>query len=218
MPIESNAITAADFLPPERDIPHLAEASLQCRGCPLYAGPKQTVFGEGNARASLVMVGEAPGDIEDRQGRPFVGPAGKVLENALAEVGIPREEVYLTNAVKHFKFVMKGPRRIHQSPTMREINACKPWLEAELQALRPEAVVCLGVTAAKSIIDPKFTMREGRGRWLQSPWSRMIMATYHPSAILRMPEPELQKHMFREFMEDLNKAWTYARETALQPA
>jgi DNA polymerase len=216
--VESHPITAEDFLPPEHDLPALEIASKSCRGCPLYVGPKQTVFGEGPRLTSLVMVGEAPGDMEDRQGRPFVGPAGKLLDNALREACVPREDVYLTNAVKHFKFVMQGPRRLHQAPNLREIKACRPWLEAELDVIRPEAVLCLGVTAAKSLIDTKFTMREGRGRWLQSPWSRAIMATYHPSAILRMPEPELQKHMFREFVADIARVWEFSRQSTFQPA
>jgi len=150
--------SAADFLPPSRNLDDLAEAAQQCRGCELYRNATQAVFGEGDRSARLLMIGEQPGDQEDLQGRPFVGPAGRLLDECLVEAGIDREDVYLTNAVKHFKWKPQGKRRLHAKPTVREIKACRPWLDAELEIIRPAVVVCLGATAAQALLGTSFRL------------------------------------------------------------
>lgn len=195
--------SAADFLPPEHDLGSLRRAAGGCRGCPLYADATQAVFGEGPERARAVMVGEQPGDQEDRQGRPFVGPAGQMLDEILAEVGIPREQIYLTNAVKHFKWVPRGKRRIHAKPTTGEVRACRPWLEAELAELRPPVLVCLGATAAQDLLGKDFKLTEQRGVPFASEWADWTLATYHPSAVLRAQEVEGGEALRRAFTADL---------------
>lgn len=177
--------TAADFLPARRDLPALTRAAAGCRGCPLYANATQTVFGEGPAEARVVLVGEQPGDVEDKRGHPFVGPAGGVLDRALDEVGLARDEVYLTNAVKHFSFTPRGSRRIHKTPSLHDLVACKPWLEAELEALHPEVVVCLGATATRSVLGPGHSVTKERGQVLFGEDGPAYVITTHPSAVLR---------------------------------
>jgi uracil-DNA glycosylase len=177
--------SAADFLPTRHDLPSLAQAAEGCRGCPLYANATQTVFGEGPPDAHIVLVGEQPGDVEDKQGHPFVGPAGGVLDRALAEVGLDRDEVYLTNAVKHFSFTPQGKRRIHKTPSLHDLVACKPWLDAELEELHPEVVVCLGATATRSVLGPGHSVTKERGQVLRADDGPAYLITTHPSAVLR---------------------------------
>ena len=205
---------ARDFFPPaDASLPSYAAAAQTCRACPLFEKATQAVFGEGPPRARLVLVGEQPGDQEDLAGRPFVGPAGQVLEEALAEVGIAREEVYLTNAVKHFKWEPGGKRRLHQTPTLGEAAACRPWLEAELAAIRPEAIVCLGSTAARALLGGQIRISRQRGEVFEgTPWAPWVLATWHPSALLRMPDEALQAEARRQFVEDLRKAAERLRE------
>ena len=180
-------MTAAPFVPETRSLRTLREASRACRGCPLWKVGTQTVFGEGPAGARVVMLGEQPGDREDVEGRPFVGPAGRLLDQALEAAGIVRDEVYLTNAVKHFKWEPAGKRRLHKKPSAREVAACRPWLEAELDLVEPEVVVALGATAAQSLMGAKFRVTQERGKIFRDvPWAHAFVATVHPSSILRM--------------------------------
>jgi DNA polymerase len=197
--------SAAPFVPAGAALPVLAEASKSCEGCDLYRFATQTVFGEGPPSARVVMVGEQPGDSEDLAGHPFVGPAGKLLDRALEEAEVDRRLVYVTNAVKHFKFEPRGKRRIHSKPTGIEINACRPWLEAELAAIQPDLVVCLGATAAQSLLGRAFRVTRERGVILPFPQGKQIMATIHPSALLRMPEPERREAEYAAFVEDLRQ-------------
>jgi uracil-DNA glycosylase len=195
--------TAAAFVPEKHDLSSLREAAQYCEGCPLFANATQTVFGEGPARADVVMVGEQPGDVEDRRGKPFVGPAGRLLDQLMEEAGIPRQRVYVTNAVKHFKWTPRGKRRLHSKPSSREIFACRPWLEAELAAIRPDLLVLLGATAAQSLLGPQFRITRHRGQPMESEWARWTMATYHPSALLRaMDQPEGEQ-LRDDFLADL---------------
>ncbi|MGV9677809.1 UdgX family uracil-DNA binding protein [Nocardia sp. NPDC003482] len=195
-------MSAAEFVPDTTDLAALAEAADGCCGCDLYRGATQTVFGEGPRDAHVVFVGEQPGDREDLAGHPFVGPAGRLLDRALDEVGIDRDTVYLTNAVKHFKFTERGKRRIHQQPTRGEITACAPWLSAELTAIRPELVVCLGAIAARAVLGPSFRVSRQRGQVISLDDHRAI-ATVHPSAVLRSPDRE---DAYRQFAADLRVA------------
>jgi DNA polymerase len=178
-------VSAADFIPERPTLPKLREAAAGCRGCHLWQGPIQTVFGEGPADARLMLVGEVPGDREDREGHPFVGPAGRELDHALEEAGIARDEVYVTNAVKHFKFEERGKRRIHKTPSKGEVDACVPWLDTEIKLVRPEALVTLGATAAKALHGSSFRLTQHRGELLDSELAPIVAATIHPSAILR---------------------------------
>lgn len=198
-------MSAADFLPRSRTLASLARAARQCEGCELYRYATQTVFGEGPPDAKVVLVGEQPGDQEDHAGRPFVGPAGRVLDESLAEAGIRRDEVYITNAVKHFKFTPQGKRRMHKKPGAREMAACRPWLEAELEAIQPLGVVCLGATAAQSLLGRDFRITQSRGEFVDSPWAPWVLATYHPSAILRVPDKEQRDRMRAQFVDDLGE-------------
>ncbi len=195
--------SAADFLPPERTLTALRKASAGCRGCPLWKDATQTVFGKGPSRAELILVGEQPGDREDLEGEPFVGPAGRVLDEALAEAGIDRDTVYLTNAVKHFKWRPGGKRRLHQTPRAGEVEACRPWLQAELETLEPQAVVALGATAAKSLFGSSVRVTRDRGRILETPLAPLGAVTVHPSAILRLRERDERRHARAELAEDL---------------
>jgi DNA polymerase len=203
--------SAADYVPRDADLAGLAEAARSCRGCDLATLENTgTVFGEGPPGARIALVGEQPGDVEDRRGRPFVGPAGKLLDRALHEAGIDREQTYVTNAVKHFKFTMAstGKRRIHAKPDALEIAACKPWLVAELNRLRPELVVLLGATAAGALLGPSFRVTKQRGQLLDGPpgsGARML-ATLHPSAVLRGGDQ--QEEMYEGFVRDLRVAAT----------
>lgn len=193
---------AEEFLPEEGGLAALRDAASRCRGCSLYRSATQTVFGEGPASAQVVLVGEQPGDQEDRQGRPFVGPAGKLLDRALSDAGIDRRKVFVTNVVKHFKFQPRGKRRIHRRPSAEEVRACKPWLEAELGAVRPRALLALGATAAQDLFGRSFRVTRERGKRLDSDLAPVVMATIHPSAILRADDDDRQAEYDR-FVEDL---------------
>ncbi len=180
--------SAAEWLPESKDLESLRAAAPGCHGCELYSRATQVVFGDGPQDAKVVMVGEQPGDEEDQKGLPFIGPAGRLLNKAMQDAGLPREKIYVTNAVKHFKWIERGKRRIHAKPTGIEISACKPWLEAEIAAIEPELVVCLGATAAQSLMGREFRITADRGKFFPHRWAKEIVATIHPSAILRMPE------------------------------
>jgi uracil-DNA glycosylase len=195
--------SAAPWIPSKPTIAKLSAASKQCEGCELFRFATQTVFGEGPSKALVVMVGEQPGDQEDRAGKPFVGPAGRLLDRALADAGVDRRQVYVTNALKHFKFVERGKRRIHGKPSGIEISACRPWLEAELQVIQPRLLVCLGATAAQSLMGRDFRILRDRGSFFPHRWAKALMATIHPSALLRMPEPERRGEEYRLFVHDL---------------
>jgi len=196
------AESAADFLPERLSLTALREAAAGCKGCGLWQLGSQTVFGEGPQGAVAMFVGEQPGDQEDKQGRPFVGPAGRILDQALEVVGIDRSSTYLTNAVKHFKWQARGKRRIHQKPNWTEITACRPWLEAELAVVRPRVLVLLGATAAQSLLGREFRVTQHRGERLASDLAEAVMATVHPSSILR-GEPGQREANFNAFVDDL---------------
>jgi uracil-DNA glycosylase family protein len=195
--------SAAPFVPSSKSLRTLRAAAEACRGCDLYKFATQVVFGEGPRQARAMFVGEQPGDQEDRQGEPFVGPAGALLDKALADAGIPREAVYVTNAVKHFKFEERGKRRIHKKPRASEIKACRPWLDAELRAVQPAVIVCLGATAAQSIFGSQFKLMRQRGRLLESQLAPRAVATIHPSAVLRAPDAEGRKEAYAMLVADL---------------
>jgi uracil-DNA glycosylase len=195
--------TAAPLIPERPTLPRLRAAAAGCRACDLWKRGTQTVFGEGPARADVLMVGEQPGNDEDVAGRPFVGPAGKLLDRALAAAGIDRTRVYVTNVVKHFKWVAKGKRRIHEKPGSREIAACRPWLEAEIALVRPTVIVCLGATAAQALLGKQFRVSRERGRLVPSPLARYVTATVHPSSILRAPDDESRHVEMERFVTDL---------------
>jgi uracil-DNA glycosylase len=196
-------MTAADYLPARLTLPALRGAADGCRGCDLYRHATQTVFGEGRARARVMMVGEQPGDEEDLLGRPFVGPAGRLLDELMDAAGLPRDQVYVTNTVKHFKWTPRGKRRIHQKPTAKEITACRPWLEAELTVVRPEVLVVLGATAAQALLGRTFKVTKSRGVLFPSPWARQTMATVHPSSLLRIPEADERRAARAELTKEL---------------
>jgi uracil-DNA glycosylase len=199
-------ITAAPLIAERATLAELRQAAASCHACPLWEGGTQTVFGEGEPGSKLMLVGEQPGDTEDRKGRPFVGPAGRLLDQALVEAGIDRREVYVTNTVKHFKWKPHGARRVGEKPAAREIGACRPWLEAEIAVVRPEVIVCLGATAAQTLIDRSFRVTASHGELLPSPLARFVMATVHPSALLRAPDEEQRRAGIRRFVEDLARA------------
>jgi uracil-DNA glycosylase len=202
--------SAADFIPSRPTLPRLRAASKGCRGCHLWTLGTQTVFGEGPADATVVIVGEQPGDKEDLAGRPFVGPAGKLLDVALEDAGIDREKVYLTNAVKHFKWERgPGKRRIHKKPNDTEIRACHPWLEAELAVIEPRVVVCLGATAAQALLGKAFRVTQSRGKVLR-PWGDvpLVVATVHPSSVLRSPAGDREANE-KAFMRDISRIAKY---------
>jgi uracil-DNA glycosylase len=182
----------------------LREAARDCRDCPLWENATQTVFGEGAARAEAMLVGEQPGDQEDLQGHPFVGPAGQLLDRALAEAGVERKLVYVTNAVKHFKWEPRGKRRLHKTPAQREIDACRQWLEGEIRAIRPRVIACLGATAAKALLGPDFRVTTQRGRYVTSPRAEFVFATFHPSALLRLRDAQERETAFRQLVGDLS--------------
>jgi uracil-DNA glycosylase len=195
---------AAQFIPNRATIPILRKAVQSCHGCDLYLHATQAVLGEGPKDAQLVLIGEQPGDREDLAGKPFVGPAGRLLDRALEEAGIQRRGVYVTNAVKHFKFEERGKRRIHKKPGAGEIRACHPWLEAELEIVKPRVVGCLGATAAQSLLGSKFRLTKDRGRPIDVPAIGIVVATVHPSSILRAPDSEQRETEYRLFLDDLN--------------
>jgi uracil-DNA glycosylase family protein len=184
-------------------LPRLREAAADCRGCHLYKGATQTVFGEGSRQAKVMLVGEQPGDREDIEGHPFVGPAGKLLDRALEEAGINRSEAYITNVVKHFKYTMRGKRRIHQRPDAEEIAACRPWLDAEIEVVRPQVLVCLGATAAKALLGSSFKVTKQRGEFVESELAPLATGTVHPSSILRAPDDETRRRAYQDFVEDM---------------
>ncbi len=196
--------SAADFLPDRLNLRSLREAAAHCRGCDLYLNATQTVFGEGARAAKVILVGEVPGDQEDLQGKPFVGPAGLLLDEAIVDAGLARDEVYVTNAVKHFRWEPRGKRRLHKKPSSRQIQACRPWLEAELAVVKPLVVVCLGATAAQSLIGKDFRISRERGEFLPTSWSEWTIATHHPSAILRAPEKDDRIRKRGELVDDLH--------------
>ena len=198
--------TAADYLPQRLSLTALRDAAGGCRACPLWRTGTQTVFGEGRRAARLLLVGEQPGDREDEAGRPFVGPAGRLLDEALAEAGIDRGDVYVTNAVKHFKWEPRGKRRIHQKPNASEIAACRPWVEAELAVVRPHVLVCLGATAAQALLGRTVRVTRDRGRPIESTLAPVAFATVHPSAILRAPDDETRRRERALFVDDLTVA------------
>jgi uracil-DNA glycosylase len=183
----------------------LLEAAAHCQACPLYRNATQTVFGEGPVGARLLLVGEQPGDQEDLQGRPFVGPAGQLLDWALVKAGIDRSETYVTNAVKHFKWVPRGKRRIHSKPSSLEIKACRPWLDEELRLIKPEVILCLGATAAQALLGAAFRVTRERGRFVPSNLAPHVMATVHPSSLLRIEDDDERKAAIREFVRELRK-------------
>jgi DNA polymerase len=194
---------ATPFLPERSSLKGLREAAAGCRGCHLWRGATQTVFGEGRRSSSVMLVGEQPGDKEDRAGEPFVGPAGRELDRGLEAAGIERADAYVTNVVKHFKFEERGRRRIHQTPKRFEIDACKPWLEEELKVVKPEALVLLGATAAKALLGSSFRVTKHRGELLDSDLAPIVTATIHPSAILRAPDEQARQEEREAFAEDL---------------
>jgi uracil-DNA glycosylase len=200
---QRQAISAAPFLPERRTLSSLRDAASGCRGCGLYEHATQTVFGEGRVQAELMLVGEQPGDREDLEGRPFVGPAGHLLDTLLQEAGIDRERAYVTNAVKHFKWRAKGKRRIHQKPSWSEFTACRPWLDAEIAVLEPLAIVCLGAIAAQALIGRQFRVTRDRGVFVDSPLAEHVLATFHPSSALRAPDDETRRETRALILEDL---------------
>jgi uracil-DNA glycosylase len=205
--------TAAAFLPERLSLTSLREAAHECRACPLWQSGTQTVFGEGRKRARMLLVGEQPGDREDLEGRPFVGPSGRLLDQALLEAGVDRADVYLTNAVKHFKWRPQGKRRIHQKPNSSEISACRPWVEAELAVVKPQVLVCLGATAAQALLGRDVRVTRDRGRLLESDLAAVAIATVHPSAILRVRGGKEREREQTLFVADLRLAAEAAAES-----
>jgi uracil-DNA glycosylase len=201
----AEAMTAAPFVPKQMNLTALRRAAEECRGCDLYKGATQTVFGQGPRRAHVMLLGEMPGNDEDIEGEPFVGPAGRLLDESLEEAGIERNDVYVTNAVKHFRWEPRGKRRLHKKPAARQIEACRPWLQAEVLVVKPPVIVCLGATAAQTLLGRAFRVTKDRGKFIKSEWAPAIMATYHPSAILRAPDKEHRDRMRGEFVADLRR-------------
>jgi uracil-DNA glycosylase len=196
--------TAAPLVPARPTLPKLREAVAGCTACPLYKTATQAVFGEGSPKAEVVFVGEQPGDQEDLQGKPFVGPAGKLFDKALEDAGIDRRQAYVTNVVKHFKWQARGKRRIHQKPNWSEIAACRPWLDAELEVIKPRVLVCLGATAAQALLGRDFRVSRQRGELVESDLAENVIATVHPSSILRADD-ETRDTEYRELVDDLEK-------------
>ena len=203
----TKSVTAAPLIPPHPTLRTLRAAAAQCKACDLWKTGTQTVFGEGSPHASVMFVGEQPGDREDLAGRPFVGPAGKLLDQAFAQAGIDRSNVYLTNVVKHFKWVPdeRGKRRIHKKPRYSEINACRPWLDAELAVVKPRILVCLGATAAQALLGKEFSVSRCRGELVHSELAPYVMATVHPSSVLRAIDDESRRLQMQSFVADLRK-------------
>jgi DNA polymerase len=199
----SRAPGAAEFIPEHATLPLLREAVQSCKGCELYLHATQAVLGEGPRAAELVLVGEQPGNDEDLAGRPFVGPAGRLLDRALQNAGIDRSHVYVTNAVKHFKFEERGKRRIHKKPSMGEVRACHPWLEAEFDIIKPGVIGCLGATASQAILGNDFRLTKDRGRPIETDVPGTVVATVHPSSILRAPDALEREAAFQLFVADL---------------
>ena len=202
MPSKSSA---EDLIPPRPTLSALKTAAADCKACDLWKKGTQTVFGEGSRRANVLFIGEQPGNEEDLTGKPFVGPAGKLFDNALEEAGIDRKRTYVTNVVKHFKWEPRGKRRIHKKPNAIEIAACRPWLEAEIALVKPEVIVALGATAAQALLGPQFRVTKQRGQFIESTLAPYVMATVHPSSILRAPDDETRRLEYRRFVDDLKK-------------
>jgi uracil-DNA glycosylase family protein len=196
---------AENLIPHNPSIKDLQAASRKCQACPLWAHATQTVFGEGATQAKIMFIGEQPGYQEDIVGKPFVGPAGKILDEAFEKAGIQRDEVYVTNAVKHFKWSLKGKRHMHEKPNALEIRACQPWLLAEIEVVRPKIIVCLGSTAAQAVIRKNIKVTQERGHFIETPFSLRTMATVHPSSILRSPDKETRHLEMKKFIQDLRK-------------
>ncbi|HTM51509.1 MAG TPA: UdgX family uracil-DNA binding protein [Bryobacteraceae bacterium] len=196
-------VSASDFLPDVLTLSSLRQAARGCEGCGLFRRATQTVFGEGPEKARIIMIGEQPGDTEDLEGSPFVGSAGKLLDRALKDAAIDRSQVYVTNAVKHFKWEERGKRRIHKKPNMEEINACRPWLEAEIAAIQPEVLACLGATAAQSLMGRNFRVTAERGKFFETRWGPFLTATVHPSSLLRLRDSGERRQEYSRFVQDL---------------
>jgi uracil-DNA glycosylase len=205
-------------VPITTDLDELRRAASKCQACPLYLNATQTVFGEGGAQARVVFVGEQPGDQEDHAGKPFVGPAGRILDHALHAAGIDRSSCYVTNAVKHFKWKPSGKRRLHEKPGIAEIEACRPWLQAELRSLRPDIVVCLGATAVRAAFGKNLPILKNRGQWMPSLLSSNTTITVHPSSILRATDTAAQEKAFADFVADLNGVATALRSRPNNPS
>jgi uracil-DNA glycosylase family protein len=195
--------SAVQYIPERPTLPSAREAAKDCKGCELWKSGTQTVFGEGARKAELMLVGEQPGDAEDLSGQPFVGPAGKLLDRALADAGLDREAVYVTNVVKHFKWEPRGKRRIHKKPSAGEIAACRPWLDTEIALVKPGAIVCLGATAAQALLGRAFRVTARRGELIPSTLAPIVIATVHPSSILRAPDDETRRLEMKRFTDDL---------------
>ncbi|HEY3742246.1 MAG TPA: UdgX family uracil-DNA binding protein, partial [Bryobacteraceae bacterium] len=202
---EEEKRSAADYVPKQRTLPIMSKAVQSCRGCDLFKFATQAVFGEGKAKARIMMVGEQPGDQEDLQGRPFVGPAGRILDKALDEAGIDRSTVYVTNAVKHFKFEERGKRRLHKKPRVGEVNACRPWLDAEIETVKPRIVVALGATALLSLGGRALHVLRDRGQFFPHPIAGALMVTIHPSALLRIPDHDQREIEYKRFVDELKQ-------------
>jgi uracil-DNA glycosylase family protein len=205
MPQNRNKKAPSDLIRAGSSLGDLWRAAQECRGCDIWERATQAVLGEGSADAEVMMVGEQPGDREDIEGHPFVGPAGKLLDRALEEAGIERSKIYITNVVKHFKSVQRGKLRIHKKPDAREVAACRPWLDAEIARVRPKVIVCLGATAAQALISPTFRVSRQRGEMMESPLAPLIGATVHPSSILRAQDEGSRHREMRQFVADLKK-------------
>jgi len=212
MPTKTEEYARPATPPDTSSLAEVREASRECTACHLYKRATQTIFGEGPNGAPIMLVGEQPGDYEDVAGKPFVGPAGKIMDQALEEAGIDRSDVYVTNAVKHFKWEPRGKRRIHKKPNSREIAACRPWLEAELRLVKPTLLVCLGATAAQAIFGPSFRVTRERGKVLSSRFAPKVLATVHPSSLLRQPDEESRQREYKRFVLDLRTAVKVAAE------
>ena len=202
---DKSETSAEEFFPERKSLKAFREAAADCKACDLWERGTQTVFGEGARHAEVIFVGEQPGNEEDLAGKPFVGPAGRLLDDALIEAGIDRTQTYVTNVVKHFKWKPRGKRRIHKKPNTREIAACRPWLEAEISLVKPKIIVCLGATAAQALLGPQFRVSKQRGQFIESTLAPYIVATVHPSSILRAPDDETRRLERRRFIDDLKK-------------
>jgi uracil-DNA glycosylase len=196
-------ISASDFLPRTLSLESLRQAAKSCKGCDLYLNATQTVFGAGPSHASVMLVGEQPGDLEDQKGEPFVGPAGRMLDRALEDARISRDEVYVTNAVKHFKWIWRGKRRLHQKPSVRQVVACRPWLEVEIEAVQPQILVCMGATAAQSVVGKPVPIMKERGKFIDSALGKLAFVTIHPSAILRQRDKDEREEEYGRFASEM---------------
>lgn len=208
---DSNSGSAEDFLPEKLSLTSLKKAAASCKGCDLWKLGTQTVFGEGKRTADVMLIGEQPGNEEDLTGKPFVGPAGRLLDKALKEAGIDRSRAYVTNLVKHFKWEERGKRRIHKKPNTTEMSACRPWLDAELLVVKPKIIVCLGASSAQALLGKQFKVTLERGRIMKSDLAPVVMATVHPSSILRAPDKETRDAEFRRFIDDLKKVTRFLK-------